>query len=121
MVGSQSIFQKMWSRSLAVASAASTTLPTGDRFDLPPSALESLMENTTLPLVFRLTVDARRVYASVREFTAPEGSVVLSEWLRVALNMEHGDNVSVRLTTLPVGLHAVFQPLSSLSSIPNIR
>ena len=122
----------MWAAQLtavcdsAVASSADNdaTLPTGDRFDLPASALEALVDAPS-PLVFSLTHNTRKVYGTVRQFTAPDTTILLSPWLQHALDLPSNGGqvatVSVRQCTLEKGTHAVFQPLSSLSAIHDVR
>ena len=66
----------------------------GDKLLLPPSALESIAELTLQkhgterlpnPLVLKLSYGQTSRYAGVLEFTAPEGHVVVPDWLLGAL------------------------------------
>ncbi|OAA65483.1 ubiquitin fusion degradation protein [Niveomyces insectorum RCEF 264] len=96
----------------------------GDKILLPPSALEALLSAAARagpprtaaaelelpqPLTFRLVnpTNQRAVYAGIREFSAAEGQVVLSSYLRTALGLDDDDDddASTKPTVLSVSLH----------------
>ncbi|KAJ3172116.1 hypothetical protein HDU88_006930 [Geranomyces variabilis] len=129
----------MWTRSLEPFPLATLQ---GDRMNLPSECLESITSDSrnAHPLTFRLLNPITRstVYASVREFTAPEGVVQISSLLQECLgpNIESKNNangaptaaavaapvITVTLVTLPPGVHAKLAPLeASYLEIADIR
>ncbi|KAI8589392.1 ubiquitin fusion degradation protein UFD1-domain-containing protein, partial [Geranomyces variabilis] len=129
----------MWTRSLEPFPLATLQ---GDRMNLPSECLESITSDSrnAHPLTFRLLNPITRstVYASVREFTAPEGVVQISSLLQECLgpNKESKNNengaptaaavaapaITVTLVTLPPGVHAKLAPLeASYLEIADIR
>ncbi|VUC29797.1 unnamed protein product [Clonostachys rosea] len=105
-----------WSASLAVLPATSTPIKSlgGDKILLPQSALEQLLAASTSwtngfgdfgqpprdsfhqlpnPLMFRLVNPKNNnvVYAGIREFSAPEGTIGLSSYLADSLGLEEQD------------------------------
>ncbi|EFX00533.1 ubiquitin fusion degradation protein [Grosmannia clavigera kw1407] len=125
----------------AVPAAAHRPLQ-GDKILLPPSALQTLLDaaaraqlqagsssnssgDLPQPLTFRLvnTANQRAVFAGIREFSADEGHVVLSPYLRAALGVEDdedgGDNgnknhlIAVAFAPLPKGTFVHLRPLEA--------
>jgi hypothetical protein len=117
-------------------------LDDGDKILLPPSALESLLSQTSAndfqfggmtnatfgnsnpinlasslpsPITFEIrNVKARNlIYGGVKEFSAEEGFVHIPQWMQQSLNLELGDTVTLRLKELPKGQWARLRPISS--------
>ena len=75
-------------------------------------------QNLPHPLTFRLVNpgNGRVVYAGIREFTAEEGEVIISEFLRHILGLtedNEADTLTVRVVTLPKGTSARLRPLEA--------
>ncbi len=117
----------------------------GDKIILPQSALEQLLSASVLqavsennsttasqlpnPLTFRLVNPAtnKAVYAGIREFSAPEGTVMLSPYLLSALDLAGDHDVTakssssaasqtqldIHAATLPKGTYARLRPLEA--------
>lgn len=91
---------------------------------LPQSTFEDLARmNIEYPMMFRIDVldssdmTVHCTHCGVSEFTAPEGTVVVPQWMCDSLGIRPGPGtapVIVRLTnvTLPKASFAKFQPLS---------
>ena len=115
---------------------------TGDRIRLPSQLLQHLIDESSLktalnevqPWTFQLeTRNERRVFAAVREFTAPNGHVVISPWLNTQLfppisqdQYEEDKTLTVRTARLKKGVHCVLQTIgqpsiNSFSNSLNIR
>lgn len=86
----------------------------GDRINLPASALLELQHNQ-LPLVFRLSSAGAIVYASVREFTAPENVVQLSSFLASHLfTNQISSIVNLEYVILPKGEKVTLKSLNAV-------
>ncbi|KAI8393317.1 ubiquitin fusion degradation protein UFD1-domain-containing protein [Radiomyces spectabilis] len=87
----------------------------GGKIILPQSALEKLSQlNISYPMLFRL-INAgqnRHTHAGVLEFIAEEGRAYLPQWMMQSLNIEPGDLLEVKNTTLPLGSFVKIQPQS---------
>ncbi|KAM3504398.1 hypothetical protein MY11210_008367 [Beauveria gryllotalpidicola] len=126
--------------------ASSGSILNGDKIILPQSALEQLLsasasqavmqdKSTTAsshlpnPLTFRLVnpTTNKSVYAGIREFSAPEGTVILSPYLLSALDLAMDGKATttsssstisqfklgVHTATLPKGTYARLRPLEA--------
>ncbi|KAJ3485945.1 hypothetical protein NLG97_g6714 [Lecanicillium saksenae] len=137
-----------WSGSFALLplEAGSGNSLDGDKMILPQSALEQLLSasasqsimkdsySTTSsqlpnPLTFYIVnpTTNKAVYAGIREFSAPEGTVLLSPYLLNALNLVAGPDVEgegpeaapahpqleIHAATLPKGTYARLRPLEA--------
>ncbi|KAI8816383.1 ubiquitin fusion degradation protein UFD1-domain-containing protein, partial [Fimicolochytrium jonesii] len=114
-----------WTRLLRAQTVETLT---GDRVNLPADLLHSLVGNDDRhahPLTFQLVSPhtSLKVYATVREFTADEGTIQLGKPLAESLGLlnlpptDNDDNkaLDVRLTTvtLPCGTYAKLAPLDA--------
>ncbi|GAB5585999.1 hypothetical protein Unana1_00899 [Umbelopsis nana] len=131
----------MWTQAFKLGVSVSK-LDDGDKLFLPPSALESLLSQTTAndgqfgnitnagavsehftsqsstlpsPITFEIRNVKQRsiVYGGVKEFSAEEGMVHLPQWMQKSLGLEIGDTVALRLKELPKGQWARLRPISS--------
>ncbi|ORY07475.1 UFD1-domain-containing protein [Basidiobolus meristosporus CBS 931.73] len=116
---------------------ANPSLNDGDKLILPPSSLESLMNQLhsnqttpnpstqhTSPFTFRLLNEKKKIitHAGVREFTAEEGTVELPEWLASSLDMKDGEGVIITAQSLPKGTWGRMRPLTQgYKKIPDFR
>ncbi|RDA95479.1 hypothetical protein CP533_5390 [Ophiocordyceps camponoti-saundersi (nom. inval.)] len=139
--------QLSWSGTYDLSPSASpaSKLPSGDKIILPQSALEQLLAASRLgslpgaeyasfsvhgsdddtrqlphPLMFRLfnPVNGKAVYAGIREFSAPEGTLGLSPFLSESLGLgandaDPGAHVVVMAQQLPKGTYARLRPLEA--------
>ncbi|RDA82569.1 hypothetical protein CP532_1059 [Ophiocordyceps camponoti-leonardi (nom. inval.)] len=137
--------QLKWSGTYDLLPSASlaSKLPPGDKIILPQSALEELLaasragshpgvdyasfgvygfdEDTRQlphPLMFRLLnpVNGNVVYAGIREFSAPEGTLGLSPFLSESLGLDDTDleaRIVVVAQQLPKGTYARLRPLEA--------
>ena len=53
--------------------------------------------------------DRIKTHCSVKEFTAEEGQAYLPKWMMTQLNLNPGDDVTVRMVNLPEGASAKFK------------
>lgn len=137
-----------WHGSFAIlpAEASSGNKLDGDKIILPQSALEQLLSASASqaimqdsyttpssqlpnPLTFRLVNPAtnKAVYAGIREFSAPEGTVLLSPYLLSALELATNQDAAeksssasasptqleVHAASLPKGTYARLRPLEA--------
>jgi hypothetical protein len=131
----------MWTQAFKLGDCLNK-LDDGDKLFLPPSALESLLSQTSAnddqfnsmtnpfasngyapaqmstlpsPITFEIrNVKLRNiVYGGVKEFSAEEGIVHMPQWMQRSLGLELGDTVALRLKELPKGQWARLRPISS--------
>ncbi|KAJ2962192.1 hypothetical protein NQZ79_g2688 [Umbelopsis isabellina] len=131
----------MWTQAYKLG-APYNQIDDGDKLYLPPSALESLLNQSVTngdrfsaasgqfaehsylesqssqlpsPITFEIrNVKTRNiVYGGVKEFSAEEGMVHLPQWMQKSLQLELGDHVAIRLKELPKGTWARLRPISS--------
>ena len=114
-----------WSSKFTVSNEPPPRGLTGDKITLPQSALERLLAAATTsptatdlphPLTFRLVnpQNNRVIYAGIREFSAPENQVVLSAFLRDALEIKEGlEELTVHAKQLPKGTYVRLRPLEA--------
>ncbi|KAG2183040.1 hypothetical protein INT44_006021, partial [Umbelopsis vinacea] len=87
----------------------------GGKIILPQSALEKLSRlNISYPMLFKLINGERNAHthAGVLEFIAEEGRVYLPHWMMNALQVEQGDIIEIKNTSLPLGTFVRIQPQS---------
>lgn len=92
----------------------------GDRVSLPPDILESIMgysgheSGSTQPvLTFSFTFGRRKLFGSVKSFTAEPGTFHLSKFLADSLGCTDGDTVEVARVALPKAKAVTLRPLES--------
>ncbi len=145
-----------WHSTFTISADAGVTTKelTGDKIMLPQSALEQLLSASSAqetasqfstpgalkpiasqslpnPLTFQITNPATNVivYAGIREFSTPEGTIALSPYLLAGLGLEgerktdatttstndvlEPDHVIVRAVQLPKGTYARMRPLEA--------
>ncbi|KAG7798625.1 hypothetical protein KL929_001668 [Ogataea haglerorum] len=99
----------------------STVIPVhSDKIDLPASVLELLVKRydpLPHPLTFRLATATNVCYAGVREFSAPEDTVLVSGDLLEALKGEAGGPVQAELIELPKATDLSIKPLKFYKNI----
>ncbi|ELR19783.1 ubiquitin fusion degradation protein, putative [Acanthamoeba castellanii str. Neff] len=91
----------------------------GGKILLPASALQEIVSKDVAgkqflsdsPLVFELSnpANGKKTYAGVMEFLAEEGHANAPFWLMQHLELTEGDDVNVRLVTLPKGTFVKFK------------
>ncbi|KAM3579332.1 ubiquitin fusion degradation protein [Umbelopsis sp. WA50703] len=87
----------------------------GGKIILPQSALEKLSRlNISYPMLFKLINAERGVHthAGVLEFIAEEGRAYLPHWMMQALQVEQGEIIEIKNTSLPLGTFVRIQPQS---------
>jgi len=87
----------------------------GGKIILPQSALEKLSRlNISYPMLFKLINSERNVHthAGVLEFIAEEGRAYLPHWMMNALQVEQGEIIEIKNTSLPLGTFVRIQPQS---------
>jgi len=87
----------------------------GGKIILPQSALEKLSRlNISYPMLFKLINGDRNVHthAGVLEFIAEEGRAYLPHWMMNALQVEQGEIIEIKNTSLPLGTFVRIQPQS---------
>jgi len=119
---------KFWRSFMSVSAMEChrTDLENGGKILLPQSVLEELTqydqertmtfvpENVPSVMIFELSTDrARRSYAGVEEFTAPEGQICVPQWMLSNLNAVSGNLLHVRRVSLPRGTFVRLQPHTS--------
>ncbi len=89
-------------------------LEKGNKVLLPLSAADRIFQSEfQLPLIFELKSNRNvKLYAGVSEFTAPEGNVIIPQWLLKSLFATEGQKIGVRCVTLPQGTYMKLQPHS---------
>ncbi|KAG7928290.1 hypothetical protein KL925_001590 [Ogataea polymorpha] len=101
----------------------STAIPVhSDKIDLPASVLELLVKQhdpLPHPLTFRLATATNVCYAGVREFSAPENTILVSGDLYEALKGEGGFPVQAELVELPKATDLSIKPLKLYKNILN--
>ncbi|CAO3577436.1 unnamed protein product [Absidia cylindrospora] len=88
----------------------------GGKIILPQSALEKLSQlNISYPMLFRLInpPQNKHTHAGVLEFIAEEGRAYLPQWMMQSLDLEPGQLLEVKNTTLPLGSFVKIQPQST--------
>ncbi|KAF2738538.1 ubiquitin fusion degradation protein [Polyplosphaeria fusca] len=89
----------------------------GGKVFLPPSALDKLTRlHITYPMLFELVngaKDGKTTHAGVLEFIAEEGKIYLPYWLMQTLNVDPGDLLQVKSTSIPLGTFIKLQPQDS--------
>ena len=89
-------------------------LEVGNKIIMPPSALEQLLAlpNVVHPMIFRLENSNTGLYShcGVVEFTAEEGLVYLPTWMMENMQLQEGDVVNIKNTSLPKGTSITIQP-----------
>jgi hypothetical protein len=91
----------------------------GGKILLPASALQEIVSKDVAgkqflsdsPLVFELSnpANSKKTYAGVMEFLADEGNANAPFWLMQHLELAEGEDVNVRLVTLPKGTFVKFK------------
>ncbi|KAG9241392.1 putative ubiquitin fusion degradation protein 1 [Calycina marina] len=88
----------------------------GGKIILPPSALEKLTRlHIEYPMNFELISkngEVKTTHAGVLEFVAEEGKVYLPPWMMDTLNMELGDMLQIKSTSLKPASYVKIQPQS---------
>jgi hypothetical protein len=141
LIALQSQTISMWTQAYKLG-VPHNKLDDGDKLYLPPSALESLLNQSltnsdrsssvsspfefntypatqSTPLPSPITFEIRNVktrnviYGGVKEFSAEEGAVHLPQWMQKSLQLELGDQVALRLKELPKGTWARLRPISN--------
>ena len=113
-----------WSSKFTVSASPTPRGLTGDKITLPQSALEQLLAAATEgqggglphPLTFRLVnpENSRAIYAGIREFSAEDGHIGLSAFLRAALGLEDkAGELTVHAKRLPKGTYVRLRPLEA--------
>lgn len=90
-----------------------THLEDGNKILMPASALRRLMSmNIEYPMVFEIRnpCSDRVSHCGVLEFSAEEGYVFLPDWMMKNLQLQYGNLVTLRSTTLPKGTFMKIQP-----------
>lgn len=89
-------------------------LEKGNKVLLPLSVADQIFQgNFELPLIFELKSKRNvKLYAGVSEFTAPEGNIIIPQWLLKSLFSTEGQKIGVRCVTLPHGTYMKLQPHS---------
>ncbi|KAH3668616.1 hypothetical protein OGAPHI_002370 [Ogataea philodendri] len=85
-----------------------------DKIDLPESVLSELVsqrESLPHPMVFKIATASQICYAGVREFSAPEGTVLVSGSLFSTLQIDLSPTVQLELVELPKGTDLSIKPL----------
>ncbi|KAL0481776.1 ubiquitin fusion degradation protein 1 [Acrasis kona] len=91
----------------------------GDRIILPHSLANKLLEkdDSTSPLLFELrsSIDPKlqKYYCGVSEFSAPEGNVIVPDYILKEMFLPEGSALFIRSVLLPVGTRIKIQPHSS--------
>ena len=110
-----------WSAHYTVEPAPSS-LDSGDKIVLPPSALEQLLAKSgssgslPSPLTFELRHphSGATIHCGVKEFSSTDNSMVqLPPWILTRLGLKKDDHVLIKLSLLPKGTFARLQPLSA--------
>jgi hypothetical protein len=94
---------------------APNSIEQGNRVLLPPSAADTIFNQPdfTMPLMFELrTKKDQRIYCGLLEFTAPEGSCIVPEWILKSLFILEGSKCDIRCVNLEKGSFAKLQPHS---------
>jgi hypothetical protein len=87
----------------------------GNRIILPMSAANKIFSSPffTTPLMFQIqTSHGTQLFCGVTEFTAPEGNVVLPQWMMKELFIKDGSQVTIRCVDLEKGSYCKLQPHS---------
>eukprot|EP01125_Pyxidicula_operculata_P006528 TRINITY_DN2254_c0_g1_i3.p1 TRINITY_DN2254_c0_g1~~TRINITY_DN2254_c0_g1_i3.p1 ORF type:complete len:288 (-),score=38.96 TRINITY_DN2254_c0_g1_i3:257-1120(-) len=85
----------------------------GGKIILPSSALGRIsLLNLEYPLMFRIQNKTKFTHAGVIEFTAPEGRLLMPEWMMNDINVTTGSRVDIHTCSLPRATYVKFQPQS---------
>lgn len=87
----------------------------GGKLIMPASALDIISRlHVSYPLMFELINGKQEkvAHAGVLEFVADEGKIFLPQWLMQVLELEPGDLLQVKSTTLPQGSFIKLEPQS---------
>lgn len=92
-----------------------SSLESGGKIVLPPSALDSLARlNIQFPMLFQLeSRSGGKTHCGVQEFIAEEGHANVPYWLMQNLLVAEGDMITIRNANLPKGTFVKFQPQTS--------
>jgi ubiquitin fusion degradation protein 1 len=73
----------------------------GDKIILPPSILESLIENNVdFPMTFEIVTNQKKTHCGVLEFTADEGTCCIPYWIMKNLEINERDRIYIRNVVL---------------------
>ena len=88
----------------------------GSKIFLPPSALDKVSRmHVQWPLLLELTNGAKgtHTHCGVLEFVAEEGRTYIPQWMMVSLQLDVGDMIQVRTTSLALAKMVRLQPQST--------
>ncbi|KAH8178044.1 ubiquitin fusion degradation protein UFD1 domain-containing protein [Sarocladium implicatum] len=87
----------------------------GSKIILPPSALDKVSKlHVQWPLLMEMIngEKGKQSHAGVLEFIAEEGRAYIPQWMMVTLNMDVGDMIQIRTTSLELAKMVKLQPQS---------
>ncbi|KAI1139701.1 UFD1-domain-containing protein [Hypoxylon sp. FL0543] len=88
----------------------------GSKIFLPPSALQKISQmHVQWPLMLELVngEKERQTHAGVLEFVAEEGRAYIPQWMMQTLQLDVGDMIQVKSTSLPLAKLVKLQPQST--------
>lgn len=87
----------------------------GGRVVLPPSVLQEIInsENPQFPLIFEISSEnlKTKIHAGVNYFSAPEGYILMPQWIMDNIQIDNEYPVYIRTVTLPKGTYTKLQPV----------
>ena len=105
----------------------------GGKIILPESVMHSLVvQRVEFPYLFRLekrrcadTItegEVEYIYCGVLEFTSPENSILLPDWIMACIHLEKGEVINIEAVSLPVAKYVSIEPLdASFLTLSNPR
>ncbi|KAI1411727.1 UFD1-domain-containing protein [Hypoxylon sp. FL1857] len=88
----------------------------GSKIFLPPSALQKISQlHVQWPLMLELVngEKERQTHAGVLEFVAEEGRAYIPQWMMQTLQLDVGDMIQIKSTSLPLAKLVKLQPQST--------
>ncbi|XP_015952599.2 uncharacterized protein LOC107477148 [Arachis duranensis] len=96
-----------------VSSTEKSNLESGNKIIMPPSALNNLLyAGVEYPMLFEMRhlSNGKFSHCGVLEFTAEEGKICVPSWMMKNMQLEDGDLVLLKSTTLVKGTYLKLQP-----------
>jgi ubiquitin-protein ligase len=108
------VFSTEFSKSI-VQSSKLQQIDRGNKVILSPAVAEKIFSSQEfqLPLIFEIkSLRGQRVYCGVSEFTAPDGNIIVPQFMMKDLFLTEGTKVQVRSVVLPMATRLKIQPHS---------
>jgi ubiquitin-protein ligase len=109
------VFSTEFSKNILQSNSKLNQLERGNKVILSPAVAEKIFSSPDfqLPLIFELkSIRGQRIYCGVSEFTAPDGNIIVPQYMMKDLFLTEGTKIQARCVHLPTATKLKIQPHS---------